>query len=402
MKSIIKFNAVAVSAGLLLSFVHHGFGQDVVKRLVDVPDYQWHAGCFGTASGNLIGYWDRHGLPDFYTGPTGGGLAPLNTLGANWSIRALWASEAGVDGRPTDEPGHIDDYYVAYESTTADPYVTLGRQEHAPDCIGDFIGLSQRKWQNMAGECDGNIDAYSFVFWATNGDKRVNYAHTNAQSQYVPDIQSGFRDWTRWRGSEADVFTQLADFNSRVPIGKGFKFTDLKREIDQGYPVLVFLQNPSTLSRPLSGMTKANPPIHGMLIYGYTDAPSVPFREVYYRSSWGYDEYKHGWTGDIWEANLPARGFIGFRPKPRITRVTRSGNNVTFTWHGPSSRLEVADESGTTTVDVHRYQLYRSSPLGSTWQPVGATTTSLTATISETSTTSVFYRLRLLHPGETP
>src|SRR6185503_15811571 len=38
--------------------------------LLDVPDYQWYAGCFGTACGKLAGYWDRHGMSDFYTGPT--------------------------------------------------------------------------------------------------------------------------------------------------------------------------------------------------------------------------------------------------------------------------------------------------------------------------------------------
>ena len=46
--------------------------------LTGVPDYDWEFGCFGTATGNLMGYWDRHGLPDFYLGPTGGGLAPLD------------------------------------------------------------------------------------------------------------------------------------------------------------------------------------------------------------------------------------------------------------------------------------------------------------------------------------
>src|SRR5688500_15325586 len=87
--------------------------------LLEVPDYAWYAGCFGTASGNLIGYWDRHGLPDMYTGPTGGGLAPLNSsfLQGNDGIRALWASQQGVDGRPTSQPGHIEDYWASQNGT---------------------------------------------------------------------------------------------------------------------------------------------------------------------------------------------------------------------------------------------------------------------------------------------
>src|SRR3954454_20521274 len=83
--------------------------------ITDVPDYAWYAGCFGTASGNLMGYWDRHGFPNFYTGPTNGGLAPRNSNGANEGIESLWASKAGFDGRPADKPGHLDDYWEGFD-----------------------------------------------------------------------------------------------------------------------------------------------------------------------------------------------------------------------------------------------------------------------------------------------
>src|SRR5262245_40533096 len=159
--------------------------------LTGVPDYSWDAGCFGTASGNLMGYWDRHGFPNLYTGPTAGGVAPLTTDGANQGIKSMWASRAGLDGRPADQPGHMDDYWVQYESTASDPYVTAGRPEHTPDCIGDFIGLSQNKWTNLNGECDGNIDAFSFVFWDQAGARRVNYTPDPQNGQPVPDIPSG-------------------------------------------------------------------------------------------------------------------------------------------------------------------------------------------------------------------
>ena len=139
--------------------------------LLGTPDYDWFAGCFGTASGNLMGYWDRHGLPDFYTGPTAGGVAPLDSYGANVGIRSMWVSQAGLDGRPANKPGHMDDYWdyqpgtspPGYESTATDPYILANRAEHEPDCIGDFIGLNQKKWTNLNSECDGNINAYSFV-----------------------------------------------------------------------------------------------------------------------------------------------------------------------------------------------------------------------------------------------
>ena len=138
--------------------------------LTEVPDYSWFAGCFGTATGNLMGFWDRHGLPELYTGLAGGGVAPLNSSGDNVRIRSMWASAAGLDGRPANQPGHIDDYWdwyisngnFSYESTVADEYLRLGRPEHTPDCIGDFIGLNQKKWTNLNNECDGNISTYSF------------------------------------------------------------------------------------------------------------------------------------------------------------------------------------------------------------------------------------------------
>src|SRR5688500_7422923 len=107
--------------------------------LAGMPDYSWHAGCFGTASGNLMGYWDRHGLPNVYTGPTAGGVAPLNSFGQNRGIRSLWASHGGFDGRPADQPGHIDDYWqvfvlnqvgepiaTSFEDTSTDPFQEAG------------------------------------------------------------------------------------------------------------------------------------------------------------------------------------------------------------------------------------------------------------------------------------
>src|SRR5688572_33424216 len=77
---------------------------DTDVYLLGTPDYQWYAGCFGTATGNLMGYWDRQGFADFYTGPTAGGVAPLDNFGTNVGIRSLWANRAGFDGRPVDQP----------------------------------------------------------------------------------------------------------------------------------------------------------------------------------------------------------------------------------------------------------------------------------------------------------
>jgi hypothetical protein len=380
---------------------------DAEVYLLDVPDYHWHAGCFGTACGNLMGYWDRHGLPDFYTGPTAGGVAPLNDSGANNGIRALWASQAGVDGRPTDRRGHMDDYYDNYEWTLVDRYARSNWVEHPPDCIGDFIGLSQRKWTNMNGECDGNIDAYSFVYWDATGNRRVNYTPSADAGQPARDIQSGLRAWARWRGYDADVFTQLADFNPQTPAGKGFTYEDVKAEINAGYPVMVFLQNYSQLSRPLSGMPRANPVIHGMTIYGYEEYPDYGIRWVRVRTSWASGD---GFPPPPWDATpwvsepssgvyLSVRGVIGFRPHPKIRTISRAGNSVTLTWDGPSSQLYDA-LNGTTTA-VHRYVVERATtPNATTWTRVAPPSPNRALTFADCCDGAAFYRVRLLHPGE--
>ena len=239
--------------------------------LADVPDYAWHAGCFGTAAGNLMGYWDRHGLPDVYTGPTGGGVAPLNTFGANVGVRSLWASEAGLYGRPANQPGHMDDYWTIYESTAPDPYVTAARAEHAPDCLADFMGQSQRKYSDLNGECTGNIDAFAFIYWNENGDRLVNFEPPTADGVKVRDVPSGLRAFSHYRGYDAEVTQQLADFNPTIPAGSGFTFDNLKAEINAGYPVMLILQKYNEFSRPLSGMPRANPMVHAMVAYGYVE-----------------------------------------------------------------------------------------------------------------------------------
>ncbi len=377
--------------------------------LQEVPDYNWYAGCFGTACGNLMGYWDRHGFPNFYTGPTGGGLAPLNDAGGV-GIRSMWASMAGFDGRPANQYGHMDDYWDptggpqgwGYESTAADPYVTVGRLEHSPDCIGDFIGLNQKRWTNMNGECDGNINAYCFNYWETNGYRRVNYTPGNAAGKPPRDIQSGLREWTKYRGYDAETFSQLFSLNPTKPATNGFTYEDMKAEINAGYPVLLFLQSYSEYSRSLPGppaMSRANPEIHGMLAFGYEEEPTTypPVQWVYYRTSWAWGEQNSQWAAVNWQANMPLRGVIGYHPLPKIRSVTRSSGNTTLSWDGPSSQMV----SNGLLVAIHRYRVEQStSVVPGAWEPVGSVTTSRTLTIPNSAESTIFYRVRLLRPGE--
>lgn len=363
--------------------------------LTGVPDYAWYYGCMGTASGNLMGYWDRHGFPEFYTGPCNDGVAPLSTGGANAAIVGFWASKAGVDGRPSNHPGHVDNYYDSFESVAPDPYIVLGRTEHQPDCIGDFIGLSQNRWQNMAGECSGNIDGFSFVCWETNGNRRINFTPSPLAGEPATDIQSGFRAWTQWRGYECEVFTQLVDFNPKVPSGKGFTFEDLKREINEGYPVVLFMQGYNTLSRKLGAMLNANPNIHAIVAFGYYTT-SGGRNYVRYRSSWGDGENAlREWNANIWAANLPVRGVIGYRPQPKIRSWQANNSDLVLTWDGPASDLR--DVTSGEVKRVHGYVVQMSPTLTNpSFYPVSPVLTTNTFTITNVAN-SAFFRVELKH-----
>lgn len=367
--------------------------------LTEVPDYQWHVGCFGTATGNLLGYWDRHGFPDFYTGPTRAGEAPLNSFGQNQGIFSLWSSQAGIDGRPFAQPGHYDDYYVHYEFAGQDPFEDENRPEHAPDSVGDFIGLNQRKWSDLAGECTGNIDGYSFNFFDRDGLRRSNYTPLDSKGTPVPDIQSGLRAFAQFRGYAADTFSQLSDFNPDKNVGRGFTFENLKAEIDRGYPVLLFMQAFGVFSRNLAGNTRVNPIIHGMLAYGYViDDAGNPY--VRYRTSWASgDNQLSPWTDANWtpeqSLNLPLRGVIGFRPRPKITAILPRSGGMELRWHGPQSILR--DEATGTEWTPQQFVVEQTASLSpAQWEPATEAITGLTATLPYCCEGARFFRVRLV------
>jgi len=375
--------------------------------LTEVPDYSWYAGCFCTAGGNLMAYWDRHGFSNFYSGPTANGVAPLNNDGPNVGIRSMMASKAGLDGRSSDQPGHLDDYWIrydeqgySYESTAPDPYVTAGRPEHSPDCIGDFIGASQNKWTNLNGECDGNIDAFAVIFWDLSGAKRTNYIPPTLSGPLIRDVPSGFRAWTQYRGYDCEVVSQLADFNPHASAGTGFTFEDLKSEIDAGYPVIIAMQNPDQFSRNLQGMSRANPEIHGMLAFGYyIDDDGNKF--VRYKTSWGGsgDNTLNSWDGSLWvPVYIAVRGFITYHPFPKVSSLSLGDQNtLKIEWDGPASQL--LDISSGEATRVHWYVVERSDSLSDPkFVAVSDPSTDHEITLTGYPGDAGFFRIRLVKP----
>ena len=85
----------------------------------DVPAFDWSYGCSATSAAMLAGYYDRTGYTNMYVGPTNGGVMPLSNSVWGTGECPLSATHLGFDGRVV--RGHVDDYWVAYESPLPDP-----------------------------------------------------------------------------------------------------------------------------------------------------------------------------------------------------------------------------------------------------------------------------------------
>ena len=381
---------VLLGLGLLAGLPARG---ETNRYLLDIPAYDWQYGCFGTACGILMGYWDRNGFPNLYTGPTAGGVAPLTDAGTNAGIRSLWASEAGFDGRSATNYGHVDDYWVAYENEGPDPWHTRG-YEHSPDCVGDFIGLNQNRWTNMNGECNGNRDGWAFNYFDTSGARRVNFTPGPEAGLPARDVQSGLRAYAEYCGYAADSFSQLVDIWTDTPPGQGFTFQEVVREIDAGYPLIIMLQD-HVYARP-SGY---NPDVHALIVCGYrvTDAG---VQQVRVRTGWDSDTNSYDlkrWANEKWYSWFGSwpRGVIGFRPRPKVSSLICSGGTFTISWAGPQARLY--DVVADTVSTLHWYVVEGSSSLtGAPFEVISPAVSGLTLTLTNPADTVLFLRVRHL------
>ena len=80
--------------------------------LSNVPAFDWSFGCSATSAAMAAGYYDNNGYPDMYTGPTNGGIMPMDNSSwgyvvINGETRAqcpLSATRNTVDGRSDTRP----------------------------------------------------------------------------------------------------------------------------------------------------------------------------------------------------------------------------------------------------------------------------------------------------------
>ncbi len=239
--------------------------------LPTMPAYDWSFGCSATAAAMMAGYYDHIGYPDMYTGPTNGGLMPLDnsswgTVVLNGETRSqcpLSATRNGVDGRTI--RGHVDDYWIKYGEGGPDPFVTNGWTEHTQgECTGDYMGTNQDYWDNT----DGSTTFY----YNTDGSPLFDFAECETWSPPNKDGCHGMRQFFESRGYNViQNFTQLIyGYNSNT---LGFTYEQFKQEIDAGRPVLIHVEG------------------HSMVGVGYEDNSNT----IYIHDTWDYQTHSMNW-----------------------------------------------------------------------------------------------------------
>ena len=220
--------------------------------LPDFPSFSWVFGCSAVSGAMIAGYYDRGAYPNMYTGPTNGGVMPVTDT--SWPLwydgyktypnNPLIASHINVDGRTT--RGSIDDYWVQYESTADDPYITGGWVQHTwGSAIGDYMKTSQSAapYNNV----DGSTSFYNY-----NSNAKLTCTDMEGYGIDSVDGTYGRKLFYEARGyAVSDCYNQKTDNN----YSGGFSLVNFKAEIDAGYAVLLNLAGHSIVGYGYEGST---------------------------------------------------------------------------------------------------------------------------------------------------
>jgi hypothetical protein len=240
-----------------------------------VPAYNWVFGCSSVSGAMIAAYYDRNGFPNIYTGPTNGGVMPLDN--SSWSTWTdgyntypnlpLAASHQGVDGRRTQ--GSIDDYWFKYGSTAKDPYLSNGWSQHTwGDAIGDYMKTSQSTYSNTDG---------ATWFWNYSSASPLPCSAMETFSSgmgwgHISDFDGtyGRKLFYQARGyTVTDCYNQPTDNR----YARGFSFAQYKSQIDAGQPVMLNLAG------------------HTIVGVGYDDSNNT----VFVHDTWDYNTHTMTW-----------------------------------------------------------------------------------------------------------
>jgi hypothetical protein len=243
------------------------------KRLLKTPAFKWSFGCAPTSAAMLAGFYDRGPFPNVYSGPTNGGLMPMdNSVWPTWTDSAgdtryqcpLSATHKDLDGRTT--RGHVDDYWIEYDNDDDDPFIQNGWTEHTyGECTADYMKTNQTT--NY-----GNSDGATAFYFYSDGTPLTAQDMENGGVE-DDDGAYGLKLFFESRG-----YTVTELYNQRIDADQqgGFTFEQYKKEIDEGHPVIIHVHG------------------HAMEGVGYDASTNT----VYLYDTWDYDLHTMTWGGD--------------------------------------------------------------------------------------------------------
>ncbi len=293
--------------------------------LSNVPAFDWAYGCSATSAAMMFGYYDRAGYSNFYTGPTNGGVCPLdNSIWGHTTYPGITCGEcpinathSGIDGRIT--RGHVDDYWIDYENASPDPYITNVWTEHTADSAGDFMGTSQSKYANL----DGWTSFYAY----TNGDPLYDYTDCEPGDR---DGCHGMKLFVESRGYTVQTnFTQAIQGVGTDP-AKGFTFASYCSEIDAGRPVLIQIDG------------------HTMVGYGYDTSAN----KIYIHNTWDYSSHEMTWGGSYYGRQHLGVTVMRLNSTPPTVTNASGATSVTATTATLNGNL-TSNGGADTTVYIH-------------------------------------------------
>ena len=317
-------------------------------NVLTVPAFTWSFGCSATSAAMIAGYYDRTTYPDMYTGPTDGGVMPLdNSSWPDWVDSAgdirhqcpLSATHQGLDGRTI--AGHVDDYWIEYGAQGPDPYEGNWTEHVAGDAVGDF--MKTNKWFSSEGyNTDGSTVFYNYPDGTplTAADME-NYGIQQYDGGYGLKLFYESRGYTVDEMYNQYIYGYLGNIN-------GFTYDQYKAEIDAGRPVLFHVEG------------------HSMVGVGYDDSTS---NLMYIHDTWDYNTHTMEWGGSY--AGMPqyAVTIIHLTPNslsnnlefyitpPPITSVSQGGRI------GP---IDIVHTNNTNSVVEFSVQYYIILPDGHT------------------------------------
>ncbi len=199
--------------------------------LLTAPAFTWCFGCSATAAAIIAAYYDRNSYDDMYTGPTNGGVMPMdNSSWPDWHDGSAWrhqcplsATHNGLDGRVI--RGHVDDYWISNGSEGPDPWVGNWSEHAHGDCTADFMYTNQ--WFAAYGY---NVDSSTVFYNYTNGAPYHAHQIEADGVPYTYDGGYGFKGFYESRGYTAStMFNQyIYGYSGNT---QGFTYDQYKAEI---------------------------------------------------------------------------------------------------------------------------------------------------------------------------